>query len=82
MINRIIICVLAAMEVLSLFPAIFFGVSTTLTDVKQVQGSTPMLVTMIGIFYMASVLLGAYLAIQNLHKPLKAYGFLAIPLLS
>lgn len=81
MINRIIICVLAAIEVLSLFPAIFFGVATTITDVKQVQDSTPMIVMAIGIVYMAAVLLGAYMAIQNLNKPAKAYVFLALPLL-
>ena len=80
-IHKIIISLIAAIEVLTLFPLIFHGIASTMDNVEMVKTSMPIMVVMIfGVLYMAAVLIGAYKAILNLDRPGKAYMFLLVPL--
>ncbi len=80
-IHKIIISLLAAAEVLTLFPLIFFGIASTMDNVEMVKSNMPIMMVMIfGAIYMAAVLVGAYKAISHLDRPAKAYVFLFIPL--
>lgn len=80
-INKIIISLIAAAEVLTLFPIIFYGISSTMDNVEMVKTNTPLMLVMIfGALYMAAVLVGAYKAISHLNRPGKAYLYLLIPL--
>lgn len=82
MINKIIISVLTAAEVLTLFPLLFFGLYTLISsgDITQ-KGTLSMMITMgLGVLYAGVVLVGAFKAIQNIDRPKKAYLFLLLPL--
>jgi hypothetical protein len=83
LIHKIIISVIAAAEVLTLFPMIFFGIAMTVDSIEMVKkDSLPIMVVMMtGIFYMTAVLLGGYKAIQNFQRPVKAYLYLSLPLI-
>ena len=81
-INKVIITVLAGIETLTLFPLFFFGIYTLVSSGEIIQKNTSSLIgiLILGMAYIASVLLGSYLAIKNISKPLLAYGILFIPL--
>lgn len=82
MANKIIISVIAAAEVLTLFPLLFFGIYSLIStgDIAE-KDTTSMIVTMIlAILYAGSVLFGGFKAIQNIKRPKKAYPFLVMPL--
>jgi hypothetical protein len=83
MVNKILISVFAASEVLTLFPLLFFGIYSMMSsgDITE-KSTTSMLVTMvIGILYASCVLLGAYKAVKNISRPRAAYLFLTLPLI-
>lgn len=82
--NKVVISVLAAVETLTLFPLVFFGIYTMAESGDIIHKSTYSLLTLflVGIFYIASVLLGSFKAIQNFERPLKAYAFLVVPLIT
>ncbi|MCM2349052.1 MAG: hypothetical protein NDI69_03460 [Bacteriovoracaceae bacterium] len=82
MANKIIISVIAAAEVLTLFPLLFFGIYTLISTGNIAEkDTTSMIVTMIlAILYAGTVLFGAFKAIQNITRPRKAYPFLVLPL--
>lgn len=81
-IHKVIITIVAAAEVLTLFPLIFFGIASTIDSVEMVKTNAPIMLTMIfSILYMAAVLVGAYQAILNFDRPGKAYLYLLGPLI-
>lgn len=83
MANKIIISVIAAAEVLTLFPLLFFGIYTVISsgDIAQKDTTSMFLTVLLALFYASSVLLGAYKAIQNISKkPLVSYLFLLLPI--
>lgn len=82
MANKIIISIIAAAEVLTLFPLLFFGIYTLIStgDITE-KDTMSMIVTMIlAILYAGAVLFGAFKAIQNIKRPKKAYPFLVMPI--
>lgn len=81
-INKVIISLIAGVETLTLFPLFFFGIYTLVSSGEIIQKNTSFLVAilLLGMAYIASVLLGSYLAIKNVSRPLIAYGILSIPL--
>lgn len=82
-INKVIISFIAGIETLTLFPLFFFGIYTLVSSGGIVEKDfiTLMGILLIGMGYIASVLLGSYFAIKNVTKPLVAYSILAIPLM-
>ncbi len=83
MANKIIISIIAAAEVLTLFPLLFFGIYTVISsgDIAQKDTTSMFLTVLLALFYASSVLLGAYQAIQNMgKKPLVSYLFLLLPI--
>lgn len=84
MANKIIISILAAAEVLTLFPVLFFGIYTIISsgDMAQKDTSSLLVTVLIALFYAGSVLIGAFKAIQHMSKkPMISYLFLLVPLL-
>lgn len=83
MANKIIISIIAAAEVLTLFPLLFFGIYTVISsgDIAQKDTTSMFLTVLLALFYASSVLFGAYQAIQNISKkPSVSYLFLLLPI--
>ncbi len=84
MANKIIISIIAAAEVLTLFPILFFGIYTVISsgDITQKDTTSMFMTVLLAVFYASAVLFGAYKAIQNISKkPMISYLFLLAPLL-
>lgn len=78
--NKIFISTVAATEVLTLFPVIFFGITSTIDSVEVIKSSAnPMIIMGFAMFYMFAALFCAFKAIQNIQNRW-AYVYLAIPL--
>lgn len=79
--NKILISVVAAAEVLTLFPVIFFGIVSATRSLDAIKSSAnPMMIMGFAMVYMFAVLFCAFKAIQNINQVGKAYLFLLIPL--
>lgn len=81
--NKIFISVVAAAEVLTLFPVIFFVIvsATDSVDAFKLKASaSPLIIMGFAMIYMFTVLFCAFKAIQNIAQGAKAYLFLLIPL--
>jgi len=84
MANKIIISIIAAAEVLTLFPILFLGIYTVISsgDIAQKDTSSMFMTVLLAVFYASAVLFGAFKAIQNMSKkPMISYLFLLVPLL-
>lgn len=84
MVNKTIVSIIAAAEVLTLFPILFFGIYTVISsgDITQKDTTSMLLTVLLALLYAGSVLLGAYKAVQNVTKrPALSYLFLLIPLI-
>lgn len=84
MIHKIIVGTLVGIEVLTMFPLIFFGIYFIVNSVNVRDMSTASLMgpLIAGIIYIVSVLFGAYMAFQKIQtKPLLSYVFAVIPLI-
>jgi cation transport ATPase len=82
MFHKIAISVLAAIETLTMLPLLFWGMYSIISSASLKNFSTAemMLTMLLGVGYAAAVLLGAYQATQNIHRPGRAYVILLIPL--
>ena len=82
MYHKITISVLAAIETLTMLPLLFWGMYSIISSASLKNFSTTemMLTMLLGVGYAAAVLLGAYQATQNIHRPGRAYVILLIPL--
>jgi drug/metabolite transporter (DMT)-like permease len=81
MFHKITISVIAAIEVLTMLPLLFWGLYSLINSasIKDISTSQIMLIMLMGVGYASSVLLGAYKATQNIHRPGRAYLILLIP---
>lgn len=80
--NKIFISIIAAAEVLTLFPVIYFTIIAYITAAVDTNSLTnPVTIMGFAMIYMFAVLFCAYKAIQNIQIGIKAYSLLAIPLI-
>lgn len=83
MFHKITISVLAAFETLTMLPLLFWGLYSIINSasIKDISTTQIMITMLLGVGYASAVLLGAYKATQNIHRPGRAYLILLIPVL-